>query len=94
MTPQERYRALLAAERDRRAPRGGEDARERLLDQLEQMAQRFAVAPQHHLRVDDMSIAEMLACRWFLPEELMPAGLGSEDEIWAQYQARAALHHG
>jgi hypothetical protein len=71
----------------------GEDERQRqqLFDTLQQMAERLATpAPLHPIKIDDMSIAEMLACRLFLPEELMPKGLGTEEEIWAEYAARKA----
>jgi hypothetical protein len=47
-----------------------------------------AMAAEGNVCVENMSIAEMLACRLFLPEHLMPAGLGTEEEIWAEYQTR------
>ena len=88
MTPQARYLALLEAERARRTGAGhDDDPRQRLLDQLSAMAERLAAAPQHHLCVDDMSPAEMLACH-LLPDELRPAGVRSEDEIWAEVRRR------
>jgi hypothetical protein len=60
------------------------------LETLRQMAGRLAAAPSslHPLQIADMSIAEKLACRYFLPEGLCPAGLGTEDEIWTEYEAR------
>jgi hypothetical protein len=61
-----------------------------LIETLQQMAARLAAAPAspHPLELADMSIAEKLACRYFLPDELQPAGLGTEEEIWAEYAAR------
>jgi hypothetical protein len=97
MTPPDRSKwlALLGAERARRAARteweAGEDerARDQVIGTLLQMAQRFAAAaPLHPLDTADMSIAEKLACRLFLPENLQPAELPTEDQIWAEYQAR------
>jgi hypothetical protein len=89
MTPQARWLALLAAERARRDPNRGEDARQRLLEDLKQMAQRFAAtAHLYPVHVDDMSCAEMFACRLFLPKDMQPAGLPSEAAIWALYRAR------
>jgi hypothetical protein len=86
--------ALLEAELARRAARAaweadeGERAREEFIARLQGIAERFAAAaPRWPLQVDDMSIAEMLACRYFLPEHLMPAGLPSEDQIWSKYRA-------
>jgi hypothetical protein len=86
--------ALLEAELARRTARvawaadEAERAREEFIARLQGIAERFAaVAPRYPLQIDDMSIAEMLACRYFLPEHLMPAGLGTEEEIWAKYQA-------
>jgi hypothetical protein len=88
MTPQARYLALLAAERDRRDPNGGEDARQQLLDMFSAMAERFAATARlHPVNVDDMSPAEMIACH-LLPEHLRPAGLKPEAEIWAEVLAR------
>jgi hypothetical protein len=82
--------ALEAEQARRRKARfgGHDDPREWLLETLQTMAQRFA-ATAHllPLQLDDMAIAEKLACRFFLPEELMPAGLGTEEEIWAKYAA-------
>jgi hypothetical protein len=89
-----RWRTLLQEERDRRAAAragtaDGDAAREQFLAELRQMAQRFAAAAHlYPLSIDDMSIAEKLACRWFLPDELLPAGLPTEDQIWAEYRAR------
>jgi hypothetical protein len=90
----QQWHALLLAERARRAARAeleaGQDERERkqFFDTLQQMAQRFAAtAHLHPLQIDDMSIAEQLACH-LLPEELRPAGLGTEDQIWAEYRSR------
>lgn len=40
------------------------------------------------LEIADMSVAEKLACRYFLPDKLQPAGLGTEEEIWAEYASR------
>jgi hypothetical protein len=82
--------AVLEAELDRRAARvereadEGERARQQLLDTLQAMAQRF-VATAHlcPIETSDMAPMEKLACRLFLPEHLMPAGLPSEDEIFA-----------
>jgi hypothetical protein len=89
--------ALLEEELSRRSARvewqAGEDERagQLFVAELERMAQNFA-ATAHLYPVDigDMSIAEKLACRYFLPEDLQPAGLPTEDQIWAEYQARAA----
>jgi hypothetical protein len=87
--------ALLEAELARRTARvaweTGEDERARqwFFDTLRQIAERFAAAAHlQPLQIDDMSVAEKLACRLFLPEHLMPAGLGGVDEIWAEYQTR------
>jgi hypothetical protein len=102
-----RWLTLLQEERDRRAAANAETfdrdaAMEQLSDELEEMAGRFAaLAHLHPLDVSDMSIAEKLACRCFLPEDLRPVGLGTVDEIWAEYEARKvipprrdrALHH-
>jgi hypothetical protein len=99
MTPAERATLRLdwlvgtTAEIERRQAAkleaAGGDERERFIATLQQMAERLAVAAARDpLQIDDMSIAEMLACRWFLPEELMPPGRGSEKEIWAEYAAR------
>jgi len=86
--------ALLEAEFARRSTRvaweagEGERARQQLFDTLQAMAQRSAaLAPRYPLQIDDMSIAEKLACRYFLPEDRRPAGLGTEDQIWAEYQS-------
>jgi hypothetical protein len=97
MTSTEQQRtwlALLEAELTCRTARvrwdadEGERQRQWFLEELRQMAQRFAVtASLYPLRTADMSIAEKLACRYFLPEALQPAGLGTEDEIWAEYQS-------
>jgi hypothetical protein len=91
---------LLETELARRAARvewqAGADERARLwfLDTLQAMAQRLgATAHLHPLQIDDMSCAEMLACH-FLPEHLRPAGLGTEDEIFALAAARGALKQG
>jgi hypothetical protein len=92
---QREWLALLEAERARRAARvewqAGEDERatQRVVEELQQMAERFAAtAHLFPLQIDDMSIAEKLACRWFLPDELLPAGLPAEGQIWADYKAR------
>jgi hypothetical protein len=89
--------AALEAEYGRRAARvewqadEGERQRQWFLEELQAMAGRLAAtAHLYPLPIDDMSIAEMLACRWFLPEHLMPAGLGTEEEIWAKYQGLRA----
>jgi hypothetical protein len=97
MASPDALRALLEAleaeqARRRKARFGGhEDPREWLLGELQAMAERFAAtaASSRHppLQIDDMSIAEKLAC-YFLPEHLRPAGLGTEEEIWAEYEAR------
>jgi hypothetical protein len=76
--------------RRRKAQFGGhDDPREWLLAELQEMAERFA-ATAHLCPLDlaDMSIMEKLACRYFLPVDLCPEGLGSEGEIWAEYEAR------
>jgi hypothetical protein len=81
----------LRAEQTRRqkAQFGGQDPRERLLDTLQGMAERLAATSSGPpLQVPEMAPAEKLACRLFLPEDLIPAGLGTEDEIWAEYGAR------
>jgi hypothetical protein len=85
--------AALEAEQTRRrkAQFGGhEDPRQWLLDTLRQMAERLAVAPSslHPPQAADMSIMEKLSCRLFLPEDMCPEGLGSADEIWAEFEAR------
>jgi hypothetical protein len=89
--------ALLEAELARRAARTEREAdeserqREAFIEELRQMAARIAAtAHLHPVRTDDMSIAEMLACRFFLPEHLMPSGLLTEDQIWVEYEARKA----
>jgi hypothetical protein len=88
---------LLEAELARRTTQAeweaGQDERlrQQLLGRLWEMAQRLkAGALVHPLQIDDMSCAEMLACR-FLPERLRPAGLGTEDEIFALAAARGGL---
>jgi hypothetical protein len=82
----------LEAEQARRqkAQFGGQDPREWLFATLRQIAERLATAASspHPLQVDDMSIAEKLACRYFLPENLCPEGLESEDAIWSEFEAR------
>jgi hypothetical protein len=98
VTPIEQQRewlALLEAELARRTMQAkweaGQDERLRqeLLDELEEMARRLAaVALLHPLQIDDMSYAERLACH-LLPESMRPRGLASEDQIWAEYRARA-----
>jgi hypothetical protein len=94
---QREWLALLKAEFARRAARvewqAGEDERaaQQVVEELRQMAGRFAAtAHLYPLQIDDMAIVEMLACRWFLPEELQPPGLPTEDQIWADYEARRA----
>jgi hypothetical protein len=95
-TPDRReWLALLEAELTRRTARvereadEAERAREQLINTLQQMAERHA-ATAHLCPIDvsDMSIAEKLACRLFLPEHLQPEGLPTEEEIWADYKAR------
>jgi hypothetical protein len=85
---------LLEAEYARRTARvaweadEGERQRQWFIDTLAAMAQRFAaLAPHYPLQIDDMSIAEKLACRYFLPEDLRPTGLATEDQIWAEYRS-------
>jgi hypothetical protein len=77
--------------RRRKAQFGGHnDPHEWLFETLRQMAERLSVAlpaSLHPLQVADMSVAEKLACRYFLPAELQPPGLGTEAEIWAEYAA-------
>jgi hypothetical protein len=84
--------ALVAEQKRRQAAQfGGQDPREWLLDTLQAMARRYAaLAHLHPLDTVDMSIAEKLACRYFLPEDLQPAGLGTEDQIWAEYRSTPA----
>jgi hypothetical protein len=83
----------LDAERARRDPASFFDraaAEQKFINELREIATRLA-APSHWappLTADDMSIVEMLAARFFLPEHLQPAGLPSEDEIWAEYERR------
>jgi hypothetical protein len=91
----QQWHALLLAERARRTAKAewqtneADRSREQFLDTLQQIAQRFAAAaPRHPLDVSDMSIAEMLAVRWFLPEDLWPADLPTDDQIWAEYRSR------
>jgi hypothetical protein len=84
-------KALEAEQKQRRKTQfgGHEDPREWLLGTLATMAERFAAASSGPpLQVADMAIAEKLACRLFLPEDLCPEGLGTEDEIWREYAAR------
>ena len=90
-----KWRALLEAELARRTARvewqAGKDERQReqLIDTLQQMAQRLGVSAHRvPLDVSDMSIAEMFAVRWFLPEDLWPMDLPTEDQIWREYAAR------
>jgi hypothetical protein len=85
--------ALLKAEFARRAARvewqAGEDERaaQQVVEELRQMAGRFAAtAHLYPLLIDDMAPMEMLACRYFLPEHVMPAGLPTEAQIWADFQ--------
>jgi hypothetical protein len=77
--------------RRRKAQFGGhDDPRQWLLDTLQTMAQRLAAtAHLYPLSIADMSIMERLACRYFLPEDLCPVGLESEDAIWAEFEARS-----
>jgi hypothetical protein len=89
--------ALLEAEFARRTARTereaneGERQREAFVAELQQIAERFAaIAHRWPLQIDDMSIVEMMACRYFLPEHLMPVGLGTEEQIWEAYAARKA----
>jgi hypothetical protein len=91
-----RWLILLQAERDRRAAAktetaDGDAAWKQFIDTLQEMAGRLAAAtPRFPLDVGDMSVAEMLAARWFLPEHLQPPGLPTETEIWTTYEARSA----
>lgn len=94
---QREWLGLLEAELARRTTQAkweaGQDERlrQQLLDELEEMARRLAAgALLRPLQIADMSCAEMLACH-FLPERLRPAGLGSEDEIFALTAARGGL---
>jgi hypothetical protein len=88
------WRALLEAERARRAARTeceageGDRAAQQLVDELQEMARRMAAtAHLSPLDLGDMSIAEKVACH-LLPESMRPEGLPSEAEIWRQYRAR------
>jgi hypothetical protein len=90
----QQWHALLLAERARRSARTewetreGERARQQFIDTLQQMAARFAAAARlHPLDIADMSLAEKLCCH-FLPESMRPAGLPTEDQIWAEYRSR------
>jgi hypothetical protein len=94
-TPEQRreWLALLEEELRRRAARvewqAGEGERQRqwFIETLQAMAQRLgATAHLYPLDLDDMSIAEKLACH-LLPDELRPASLPTEDQIWAQFEA-------
>jgi hypothetical protein len=85
--------AALEAEQKRRqaAQFGDRDPRTWLVDTLEQMARRMT-ATAHlgpPLDVSDLSLAERVSC-CLLPEELRPEGLGTEDEIWAEFEAHVA----
>jgi hypothetical protein len=83
--------AALEVEQKRRlaAQFGGQDPREWFIGTLQQIAQRFAAtAHLYPLSIDDMAPMEMLACCYFLPEHLMPAGLPTADQIWAEVEAR------
>jgi hypothetical protein len=86
--------ALLEAEFARRRARtewtAGQDERaaQHFVEELQAMAARLAgTAHLYPLRIDDMSIAEKLACH-FLPEHLRPTGLPTEAKIWAEYRSR------
>jgi hypothetical protein len=89
-----RWIALLRGEIERReaeaiAAAGG-DPRQAFVDKLREMARTLAAtAHLYPLQLADMSVAERLACH-LLPEPMRPAGLGTEDEIWAEYWERAA----
>ena len=92
---QREWLALLEAELSRRAARvaweadEGERQREAFVAELQQIAERFAaMAHRWPLQIDDMSIAEMMACRYFLPGHLQPVGLPDENEIWSEYEKR------
>jgi hypothetical protein len=83
--------------RRRKAQYGGhDDPREWLLETLQTMAERMARAASspHPLDINDMSIAEKLACRYFLPENLCPTGLGTEDVPISlpRFHYRVGLH--
>jgi hypothetical protein len=83
--------AALEAEQARRqaAQFGGQDPHTWFVDTLRQMAQRLAAtAHLYPLDTADMSPAEKLAILHFWPEDLCPEGLGSADEIWAEFAAR------
>jgi hypothetical protein len=88
-----RWIALLRGEIERREAEAiaaaGSDPRQAFVDKLREMAQSLA-ATAHlcPLQLADMSVAERVACH-LLPEPMRPAGLGTEDEIWAEYQARS-----
>jgi hypothetical protein len=94
---QREWLRLLEEELTRRATRvareADEDERQRqwFFNELQQIAERLgAPLPGHPLDISDMSIAELLSCRLFLPEHLQPAGLPTEDEIWARFEALKA----
>ena len=97
LTPIEQWLALLTAELARRAAQTtweaneGERARQQLIDELQQIAERLA-ATEHlfPLDVSDIAPIEVLAVRYFWPEDRLPAGLPTEDQIWAEYRARTA----
>jgi hypothetical protein len=83
--------ALETEQKRRQAARfGGQDPRTWLIETLQQMAQRFAATAHLGPPLDlaDMAPVEMLAAH-LLPEHLRPAGLPTEDQIWAQFRARA-----
>jgi hypothetical protein len=89
MTPQVQYLTLLAAERVRRDPSRGEEARQRILDELSAMAERFAAtAHLYPLTVDDTCPRPNRSPATCLSEELRPPGLKPEAEIWAGALAR------
>jgi hypothetical protein len=93
-TPDQReWLALLEAELARRTARvaweadEGERQRQWFINELQQIAERFAATTHlFPLSTDDMSPAEKLACH-LLPGELRPAGLPTEAAIWAEYRA-------
>lgn len=95
MTPGRKWLGLLEAELARRQARqqwaAGEADRQQqwVIDTLASMAQRLAAAglSDHPLQLDDMSVAEKLACT-LLPEPLRPAGQPTKAEIWAEYEAK------
>jgi hypothetical protein len=92
---QPEWLAMLEAELARRSARvqwesdAAERAAQWLIETLQEIARRFAVlAPMWPLQINDMSTAELLACRLFLPEHLRPPNLPTEAKIWDEYERR------